>query len=120
MATLTAKVTLTSTDVTTDNLDLAETENLTVQAPLQSISRVSVATSGQHNILTTSDASITYVYLKNIDGSNIIVVKTDGGVAFMDLGPGEMAFLPVKGAVGLEATATGAACVLEYGYWTKS
>ena len=64
MATLTAKVTLTSTDVTTDNLDLAETENLTVQAPLQSISRVSVATSGQHNILTTSDEYYICVFKK--------------------------------------------------------
>ena len=36
------------------------------------------------------------------------------------LGPGEFAFFPVKGAVGIEATANSAPCILEYGFWTKS
>ena len=120
MATLTSTLALTSTDATSESLGLTVTDSLSTTDPAISIARASVATSGQFNILTTSDSSITYVYVKNIDTSNIITLKTDGGVEHMDLGPGEFAFFPVKGAVGLEATANTAACVLEYGYWTKS
>ena len=69
---------------------------------------------------SADNTSITYVYLKNLDTTNIITVKTDAGVAFLDLGPREFVFLPVKGAVGLEVQANVAACVLEYGYWTKA
>jgi len=121
MANLTTKITLTSTDASTDSLSVVLTKALTTTTPSEGLSRVSVATSGQHNILTTADnTAITYVYLKNVDSSNIITVKTDAGAAFMDLGPAEWAFMPIKGAIGLEATANTAACVLEYGYWTKS
>ena len=69
---------------------------------------------------SSGNTSITYVYLKNIDASNIITLKDDSGNNFLDLSPGEIAFLPVKGAIGLEALANTADCVLEYGYWTKS
>jgi hypothetical protein len=55
-----------------------------------------------------------------MDTTNIITLKADDGTSVMDLGPEEFAFFPVKGAVGLEATANTSACVLEYGYWTKS
>lgn len=120
MATLTSTLALTSTDATTESLSLSVTDALTTTDPAISIARKSVATTGEFNILTTSDSSITYVYVKNIDTTNIITLKTDAGVEHMDLGPGEFAFFPVKGAVGLEATANTAACVLEYGYWTKS
>ena len=121
MATLNAKIVLTSTDASSNALDLTYTDVLSVTNPQVNISRVSVATSGQYNVLTTADnAAITYVYLNNVDTSNIITVKLDDGTSVMDLGPTEWAFLPVKGAVGLEATANTSACVLEFGYWTKS
>ena len=120
MATLTATLALTSTDATSESLGLTVTDALSTTNPAISVARQSVATTGQFDILTTSKADITYVYVKNIDTTNIITLKTDGGVAHMDLGPGEFAFFPVKGAVGLEATANTAPCVLEYGYWTKS
>ena len=120
MATLTATLALTSTDATSESLGLTVTDALSTTNPAISIARQSVATTGQFDILTTAKADITYVYVKNIDTTNIITLKTDGGVAHMDLSAGEFAFFPVKGAVGLEATANTAPCVLEYGYWTKS
>jgi len=120
MATLTATLALTSTDATSESLGLTVTDALSTTDPAISIARQSVDTTGQFDILTTSKADITYVYVKNIDTTNTITLKTDGGVAHMDLSPGEFAFFPVKGAVGLEATANTAPCVLEYGYWTKS
>ena len=120
MATLTPTLTLVSTDATADALSISVTDSLTITNPAINVARQSVATSGQFNILTTSNSSITYVYVKNMDSSNIITLKADDGTSVMDLGPEEFAFFPVKGGVGLEATANTSACVLEYGYWTKS
>tara|TARA_R110002012_G_scaffold316819_1_gene532339 strand:+ start:1267 stop:1629 length:363 start_codon:yes stop_codon:yes gene_type:complete len=120
MATLTSTLQLVSSDVSSDPLSINQTKALTVTNPSVDIARQSVATTGQFNILTTANSSITYVYLKNADVTNIITIKDDAGNSHMDLGPGEMAFFPVKGGVGLEATANSAPCVLEYGFWTKS
>ena len=120
MATLISKLTLSSTNATSDTLNVTVTDTLSVGEPSVSLSRVSVATDAATNLRATSDSGITYMYLKNIDATNIITVKTDGAVAFLDLGPGEFAFLPLKGAVGMEVQADTAACILEYGYWTKA
>ena len=120
MATLTSTLALESADVSSDPLSISQAKGLTVTNPSVDIARQSVATTGQFNIITTANTSVTYVYLKNIDNTNIITIKDDAGNSHMDLGPGEWAFFPVKGAVGLEATANSAPCVLEYGFWTKS
>ena len=99
---------------------IGASDTLTVTNPTIDIARQSVATTGQFNILTTANTSVTYLYVSNADNTNIITLKTDGGVSHIDLGPGEFAFFPVKGAVGIEATANTAPCILEYGFWTKS
>ena len=120
MATLTPKLTLTSSNATSDTLNITVTDTFSVGEPSVSLSRISIAADAATNLRTTSDSSITYMYLKNMDATNTITVKTDGAVAFLDLSPGEFAFLPLKGAVGMEVQANTAACILEYGYWTKS
>tara|TARA_R110000824_G_scaffold8448_1_gene38430 strand:+ start:24 stop:386 length:363 start_codon:yes stop_codon:yes gene_type:complete len=120
MATLTPTLTLTSTDATGDELNVTVTDSLTTTNPNVNIARVSVATTGAEVIIASSVSTTSYVYLKNTDSTNIIVVKNDGGDNISDLGPGEFAFFPLKGATGLECTSVTAACVLEYGYWTKS
>ena len=119
MATLTPTLTLATTDATSDALSITVSDSLTTSNPSVNIARASIATDAATNILTTSTAAITYVYLKNMDGTNIITVKTDGATAFSDLGPGEFMFFPLKGATGLEVQANTAACILEYGYWAK-
>ena len=121
MATLTPTLTLASTDRASDTLNFTVTKDLSTTSPSVGVSRQSVATSGQFNILTAAaNTGISYVYVKNTDSTNIIVLKDDSGNNFLDLGPAEFAFFPVKGGVGLEATADSAACVLEYAYFTKS
>jgi len=122
MATLNVTLGITSTDATSENLNIGASDTLTVTNPMESTSRASIPVGPSVlNILTAAaNTSITYVYLKNADTSNIITVKNDNGDNFLDLGPGEIAFFPVKGAAGLEATANTAPCVLEYGFWTKS
>ena len=122
MATLTVTLTLTSTagDITTQALSLSESDILSVGEPTISPSRVSVATTGAEVLIPSSVSAISYVYLKNTDSTNIIVVKNDNGDNIADLGPGEFAWFPLKGATGVECTAVTAACILEYAYWTKS
>ena len=80
---------------------------------------VSVATSTPTVIVASTISTITYVYVKNTDDTNIVVLKTDAAVAYSDLSPGEFAFLPIKGSVGIEAIAAGGACVIEYATFKK-
>jgi myo-inositol-hexaphosphate 3-phosphohydrolase len=121
MATLTTKLTLSSNSSATDRLNVTSVDTLVITNPSVNIARQSIATDSAFNVLTAADnTSITYVYLKNLDKTNIITVKDDAGNNFLDLSPREFVFLPVKGAVGLEVQANTAACVLEYGYWTKA
>ena len=108
MATLSTALTITSTTTSTDALSITVSDSLTTGNPSVNIARASIGTSAVTNILTTDTSAISYVYLKNMDGTNIITVKTDGGTAF-----------PLKGATGLEVQANTAACILEYGYWAK-
>ena len=120
MATLTTRLTLSSNSSATDRLNVTVVDTPEITNPSVNIARQSIATDSAFNVLTTSNSSITYVYLKNLDKTNFITVKDDAGNNFLDLSPGEFTFLPVKGGVGLEVQADTAACILEYGYWTKS
>lgn len=119
MATLKPTLTITSADATSDALSITVTDTLTTGQPSVNMARASILHTGPTNILSTADSAVTYVYLKNLDTTNIITAKTDGAVAFLDLSPGEFAFMPVKGAVGLEVQANSATCILEYGFWAK-
>jgi len=119
MATLTAILKLTSTDATTDSLSLSVSDSLSVEAPLSGPSRLSVGTSSAVNILTSGgNTAKTYVYAKNLDATNFVELKDDSGNTLIELGPGEICFLPVQGGAGLEAQSDTAACEIEYGFWT--
>ena len=123
MATLKTTLTITSTDSTSDRLNVSVNDTLSTGNPTINLARTSVATSAATNILTAAaNTSITYVYIKNTntDASHILTLKDDAGNAFSDLGAEEFAIFPVKGAVGLECQASGAAVIAEYGYWTKA
>ena len=121
MAFLTISLGITSTTATSESLNIGASDVLTITNPIESSSRALVDTATPFNILTTAvNTSITYVYVKNTDVTNIVTLKDDSGNSFIDLGPGEFTFLPVKAAVGLEALANVADCLIEYGIWTKS
>jgi len=121
MASLTISLGITSTTATSESLNIGASDVLTITNPIESSSKALVDTVTPFNILTTAvNTSITYVYVKNTDVTNIVTLKDDSGNSFIDLGPGEFTFLPVKAAVGLEALANVADCLIEYGIWTKS
>jgi hypothetical protein len=118
MATLTPTLKLESIDTTTDTLSLTVTDSLTVTAPSIDTARVTLTTNDT-DIVSTSNASITYLYAKNTDDTQVIIVETGGGHAFADLNPGEFCFFPIKGTKGVRASSASGTAVLEYGYWTK-
>lgn len=121
MATLTATLKLGSNDATSDILSIKADDSLTVEAPIAGPSRTTVETASATNILTSAvNTSKAYVYVKNLDATNFVELKTDAGDVLIELGPGEFSFFPVQGGVGLEAQADTAACEIEYGYWTTS
>ena len=119
MATLTPTLTLSSTDATADSLSITVTDSLTTTNPAVNIARAAVLHTGETVLIASSISAVNYVYLKNIDTDNFINIKTDAGVLVMKLSPGEFAFFPLNGSVGIEAQADTATCVLEYAYFTK-
>ena len=103
MATLTAKLTLTSANATTDSLNLNVSETLTVGEPAVNVSRVSVLHSAATDILVAANA-----------------VTTGAAELFGILWPNQWMFINILDAEGLKAQANNATCIVEYGYWTKA
>mgnify|MGYP003658984900 CR=1 FL=1 len=120
MATLTAKLTLTSANATTDSLNLNVSETLTVGEPAVNVSRVSVLHSAATDILVAANAVTTYVYIKNMDPTNLVKLSTGAAELFGILWPNQWMFINILDAEGLKAQANNATCIVEYGYWTKA
>tara|TARA_A100001201_G_scaffold8758_2_gene13241 strand:- start:278 stop:643 length:366 start_codon:yes stop_codon:yes gene_type:complete len=121
MATLTGKLTLTSSSATSDALNLNATETLTVGEPIVNISRISlVGDATASDILTASNSTTTYVYVKNTDATNHIKLYTGASELFGIIWPGQFSFFNIIDGEGLKVQANTGNCVLEYGYWTKA
>ena len=118
MATLTTKLTLTSSDTLSDSTSVSISDTLTVTNPVE-LSRKAIATGSASDIIA-SNSAFSYVYLKVISGAN----STDwvqvllGGHAKLKMRVGEFAFLPLYSGQAITAEAQGGACVLEYGAWS--
>ena len=102
------------------NLNTTEDSAVTFDDTTAVSQSATIATGGATVIVASGVTDITYVYMKNTDSTNIVVLKTDSGTAYADLGPGEFAFIPVKGSVGIEAQASGGNCVVEYATFKKA
>ena len=128
MATITAKLTLTSTDVTSDALNLTVTDSLTTGFPSTGISQISVTTTGANNIIQpATDGQTYYVYVKHTgttDGSTetsaTLNVELTGDVVFGKLAAGEFCFIPVGGhSLGVQLQSSSSTIVAEYAYFVK-
>ena len=69
MATLQATLNITSTDATSENLAIAQTDAITVGNPVQNTSRVDIVSGTPAVLVAAAKASVTYVYLKNVDAT---------------------------------------------------
>ena len=123
MATLTPKLTLSSTDVDPNNaLDLIVDDTLTTTDPSSMPSRILVDEVNPTEILAASVSSVNFVYIKNIGSNNSrqIKVRTAGGTQFGTLEVGEWMYLPVTASTGIEVLSTTDDEIVEYAYFTKS
>tara|TARA_R100000808_G_C2127535_1_gene137478 strand:+ start:77 stop:430 length:354 start_codon:yes stop_codon:yes gene_type:complete len=115
MPTLTATLTLSSTDVTSDVLNFSVSDSASIDKKVVNISRVTTST-GDLTLFASSSYSRSYVYLKNTDGS--IAMDIDfGSTASFNLGPGEFAFFPWHASQNIVVAADSGTPILEYGLW---
>tara|TARA_R100001463_G_scaffold61900_3_gene114774 strand:- start:1102 stop:1482 length:381 start_codon:yes stop_codon:yes gene_type:complete len=77
---------------------------------------ISVATGADSTIFADTGVDGTvYIYLKNTDPTNFIVIKNDTHSSPIGrVNAGEFAFLPVDTNEGLKVRAAGDACIVEY------
>ena len=130
MATLTPKLTLTSTDSSTDKLDFTVTDTLAVGAPSLGVSRAILAVNGGSDtiIKPSGSAGNHFLYAKHTglqgDGTttatNAVVLKL-GSTSLSVLTPGEWCFFNVINSGVINAVSSSSETLtLEYAYWTKS
>jgi len=114
MATLTPTLTLASSDMNGDVLNLSVTDSLEI---LGQITTKQVATSTSSAIFATAaNYTKSWVYLKNLSATAaeiITIEKADGGDEYMTLAPGEFAFFPWASTVDLFADAAQGTPTLE-------
>jgi len=119
MATLTPTLTLSSADATSDALSITVTDTLTITEPSVGLSRTTITTDDNQELVDEAIAGMFYFYAKNLDNNNFIILQTTASVQYARLSPGEFCFFPINTGAGLEARADTASCIIEYGYWKK-
>ena len=105
MGTLTTKLTLTGSNLTSDILSMSLSKVLTVAGDVK-LSRVATSAT-KANLLLAASFGKSYVYLKNLDASIVII--------FMTLGAGEFAFFPWAATYNLHVDAASGTPTLEVG-----
>ena len=103
-----------------DSLNFSVTDSLTVGAPSVSLSRVSITTADNQELVDEAVSGVRYFYAKNMDNTNFIVLQTTASIQYARLSPGEFCFFPINDGAGLEARADTGTCVLEYAFWAKA
>ena len=123
MATVTASISLTSTDLLSDNLSISVNTSITAANTTGLARRPVTATSGGGSgtvLFTASDFSApAYLYIKNTDSTatDYIYVyddTTSGDPVLLKLAGGDWAFLPLNAGLTLKAYATTNPTVVEF------
>ena len=121
MATLTPTLTLASSDMNGDVLNLSVTDSLSILG--QVTTKQVVATTSGVVFAAAANYTKSYVYLKNLSttAAEIMTIeKADGGDEYMTLGAGEFAFFPWASTVDLAVDAAQGSPVLEVRIYQES
>jgi hypothetical protein len=130
MATLTPKLTLESTDATSDKLSMSVTDSLTVGVPSVGLSTLNATATGGNHIIVPAGTAIAYLFVRHTgttDGTTataqLVDLENTDNEAFARLGAGEWLFMPFNHAgvsVGVQLQVAHASEVqCEYAFWTK-
>tara|TARA_R110002012_G_scaffold65776_1_gene172496 strand:+ start:367 stop:741 length:375 start_codon:yes stop_codon:yes gene_type:complete len=95
---------------------LKDTETQTVVYDDTNVSSatISVATGSASQLIASSVAKVTYVWIKNLDTANFVSLENDAGNIWGRLMPGEFNVFSVAPSVGLEVQADTAAVQVVY------
>ena len=121
MATLTPTLTLASSDMNGDTLNLSVTDSLSILG--QVTTKQVVASQTGTVFAAAANYTKSYVYLKNLSttAAEIMTIeKADGGDEYMTLGAGEFAFFPWASTVDLAVDAAQGSPVLEVRVYQES
>jgi len=113
--------TLTIKDSTTfsDEINFSVTDSLTTGTPSQSLTKATITTADNQELVDNGVSGVFYFFAKNHDSTNFVILQTTNSEQYARLSPGEFCFFPINDGNGLEARADTASCVLEYAYWAK-
>ena len=112
-------LTLTDTSTFSDEISFSVTDSLTTGTPSQGLTKVTITTADNQELVDEAVSGVRYFFAKNTDASNFVILQTTGNVQYARLSPGEFCFFPINDGAGLEARADTASCILEYAYWAK-
>ena len=113
--------TLSIKDTTTfsDEINFSVTDSLTTGTPSQGLTKATITTADDQELVDEATSGVFYFYAKNTDSTNFVVLQTTASVQYARLSPGEFCFFPINDGAGLEARADTASIILEYAYWKK-
>ena len=114
MATLTPTLTLSSTDATTDTLNVSLTDSLSILGEVHIIRKKLSTTAAL--VLDASEHNKCYVLFKNTSTASAEIVtieESEGGEEHMSLGAGEFAWFPWASSVDLLADSDSGTPTLE-------
>ena len=129
MATLTPTLSLVDTTSYSDELNFSVTDSLTVTSPSQSLTLVTVTTTGADTVIVPNLDARRFLFLRHtgVDsgGSTVTTdIKVEEGDEnwFARIGPGEWMWVPLNadGAHKIQLETTGGTIIAEYAYWTRS
>jgi hypothetical protein len=125
MATVTSRLTLTSADLLSQNLNISVSKSISIQNTTGLARKTITSTakgtaSGQVTLHTAADfAAPAYLYVKNMDTTStdhVIVydATTSGNPIILLLKGGEFAFMPVNNSIDLKAYAVTTSTPVEF------
>ena len=119
MGTLIPTLTLTDTSTFSDEISFSVTDSLTTGTPSQGLTKVTITTADNQELVDNGVSGVFYFFAKNRDDTNFVILQTTASEQYARLSPGEWCFFPVNDGNGLEARADTASIELEYAYWKK-
>ena len=120
MATISTKLSLAGSGLTSNQLSLNLNDLLSVTTPHVGLSKEAILHSAPTQLLASSVSAATYFYVRNTDTTNFITLKNDAAAVWGKLHPGEAILFAVYPSIGFEIQANTATCIVEYAYWTKA
>jgi hypothetical protein len=101
-------------------LSLSHSDVLSVKPPMIGITRQTISTSSNQEIIDNSYSDDVFVYIRNTDAAQTVELLMTDDSNFGQLHPGEFAFFPLKASAGLEVKTLASTAVIEYAFWTRA